>query len=99
MIWGVALTVLIVALLIPILVVVRDAPAFRRRDVRPELAVDDPAERIEQLTRRLQLLEDELDDLARTVDQVRDDTQFLQQLLENPDRDDRAPPGAGRPTR
>lgn len=89
MLWGVAFTVLIVALMIPMIAVLRDARGARGGSPLPS---GDHDARIDQLTRRVQLLEDELDDMGRVVDQLRDDSQFLQQLLEDPDRREERPP-------
>jgi hypothetical protein len=87
MLWGIAFAVLIAALMIPMVVVVRDARL--QRGEAGALAERDP--QVEHLTKRVQLLEDELDDLGRVVDQVRDDVQFLQQLLEDPARREEGP--------
>jgi len=91
MLWGIAFAVLIVALMIPLVAVLRDA-RLQRGEGGVSSRLDGRGTELEQLTKRVQLLEDELDDLGRVVDQVRDDTQFLQQLLENPTRREEEPP-------
>lgn len=85
MLWAFGFTILILALLIPILVVVLDSPTVRRRLGREGQLPDDRDERIEELMKRVMTLEDDVDDLSRSLDALRDDTQFLQQLLENPE--------------
>lgn len=80
--------VLLVALLVPVVSVILDAPLFRRRRASavapPETqAVPAPLD-MEQLTRRMMVLEDELDDLSRSVRELHDETAFLRNLLERP---------------
>ncbi|NIM48207.1 MAG: hypothetical protein GTO22_02945 [Gemmatimonadales bacterium] len=83
MLWAFGFAVLMLALLIPILVVVLDSPAIRRRLGREGQLPDHRDEQIEELMKRVMILEDDVDDLSRGLDALRDDTQFLQQLLEN----------------
>ncbi len=91
MLWPFGLAVLILALLIPILVFAFDVPRLRKRAEQAEQRLAPESEqRLEELTKRLVLLEDEVDDLARGLDSLRDETQFLQRLLE--DSEPREPP-------
>jgi hypothetical protein len=84
MMWQtIGLIVLIVALLVPILAIVLDAPVVRnmmesRQKTRPG--------QIDQLSEKVSLLEDQVDDLARAVEALKEENQFLHQLLENPSR-------------
>jgi hypothetical protein len=77
MIWVIGFLILIVALLIPILAIVMDSPAFRnaleRRLGSPQL---------KELTEKMAVLEDEIDELGRAVQTLREETQFMQRLLE-----------------
>ncbi|MBI2616381.1 MAG: hypothetical protein HYW52_12030 [Gemmatimonadetes bacterium] len=84
MFWVIGFLVLLVALLIPILAIVLDAPAMRHlleRRFGAENSRD-----LKELTGKVTRLEDDLDDLSRSVQALREETQFLQQLLENPEQ-------------
>jgi hypothetical protein len=89
MLWAFAFAVLLLALLIPILVVLFDAPALRRRVKRREIG-SERDEYTEMLTRRIAILEDELDDLARAVTELRDEVVTMQRGLESRDASDAA---------
>ena len=93
MLWIVGFFVLLVALMIPILAIVLDAPALRhfleaRRQAEPG--------QLEELSRKISLLEDQVDDLGRAVEALKEENQFLHQLLQNPPRpaSQRLPPPA-----
>jgi signal transduction histidine kinase len=77
MIWVIGFLILIVALLIPILAIVMDSPAlrnaFERRLGSPQL---------KELTEKVAVLEDEIEELGRAVQTLREETQFMQRLLE-----------------
>jgi hypothetical protein len=81
MFWVIGFLVLLVALLIPILAIVLDAPLVRQ--VLERRFGSAAPQELQELTRKVSLLEDELDELNRSVQTLRDDTQFLQRLLEN----------------
>lgn len=82
MLWSAAFAVLILALLIPVLAVVFDAPFLRRnRGTQPPL-IEEKDERMELLAKRLLNLEDEVDDLSQNVREVREDLQYLQRLID-----------------
>lgn len=83
MFWVIGSLVLLVALLIPILAIIGDAPALRHLLER-RFGAEDSRE-LKQLSGKVTQLEDELDDLGRSVQALREETQFLQQLLENPE--------------
>lgn len=81
---------LLVALCIPLVAILLDSPVGRalgsRLERRPNPPPADP-ERLEELERRLHLLEGDVEILQHTVTQLREESQFLQRLLEDgPDR-------------
>jgi len=83
--------ILLVALLIPIIGIVIDSPigrAIARRLEGPQALPPD----LEQLAKKVDLLESEVDDLNRSVDQLKDENAFLQSLLENPPERQALPP-------
>jgi len=75
--------VLLVALAIPILAIVMDSPIVRR--VLEARHGTDPGTAAE-LRQKVELLEDQVDDLTRAIDGLREEQAFLHRLLENPDR-------------
>ncbi len=81
MLWAFAFAVLLLALLIPILAVLLDAPAFRRRRA-PRVVGSRQEDAYELLARRLATVEDELDDVAQAVRELQDEVMVLQRLLE-----------------
>ena len=83
MFWIVGFLILLVALMIPILAIVLDSPAVRR--VLEARHGSEPGE-VRALTQKVAALEDQVDDLTRALDAVKDEQQFLHQLLENPER-------------
>jgi uncharacterized SAM-binding protein YcdF (DUF218 family) len=83
--------ILIIALLIPIIGIVVDSPigrALARRLEGPQQAP--PA--LSDLAKKVELLEAELDDLARSVQTLQDENAFLQRLLEDPSQRATLPP-------
>lgn len=74
---------LLVALLIPILGIVVDSPIGRAIARRLEGPQDTPPD-VVALSKRVELLEAEVDDLNRTVLGLQDETAFLQRLLSDP---------------
>lgn len=83
--WTVAIVVLVVALLIPTIVVIRDAIRFRRgaamARARSPASVSGEG-LIEQMDRRVAALEDEVDELHRAVQELRDETDALRTLMQ-----------------
>jgi hypothetical protein len=78
--WVIAL-ILLVALLIPIMGIVVDSPigrALARRLEGPEATP--PA--LNELAKKVELLEAEVDDLMRSVQALQDENAFLQRLLD-----------------
>ncbi len=83
--------ILIIALLIPIIGIVVDSPigrALARRLEGPQQA--SPA--LSDLAKKVELLEAEVDDLARSVQTLQDENAFLQRLLEEPSQRTTLPP-------
>jgi hypothetical protein len=78
--WVIAL-ILLVALLIPIMGIVVDSPigrALARRLEGPQATP--PA--LDELAKKVELLEAEVDDLMRSVQALQDENAFLQRLLD-----------------
>jgi hypothetical protein len=74
--------VLLVALLIPIMAILFDSPigrALARRLEGPERL---PAG-LDELSRKIELLENEVEDLTRIVQNLQDDNAFFQRMLED----------------
>ena len=85
---------LLVALLIPILGIVVDSPIGRALARRLEGPVQTPPD-VAALSKRVELLEAEVDDLNRTVQTLQDEAAFLQKLLADPaSRDTTLPPSS-----
>jgi hypothetical protein len=74
--------ILLVALLIPIVGIVIDSPigkAIARRLEGPEAAPPG----LRELSREVEILRGEVDDLQRSVQTLQEENQFLQRLLED----------------
>lgn len=78
--WVIGFLVVLVALLIPILAIVLDSPALQKLVEGRRAA---PPGELRELQRRIETLEDEVDDVSAVVRQLREETQFLQRLLED----------------
>ena len=83
MLWMVGFFVLLVALMIPILAIVLDAPVLR--NMLEKRHGTEPG-KLTELSQKVSLLEDQVDDLSRAVESLKEENQFLHQLLENPSR-------------
>lgn len=81
--WVLLSIILFVALMIPILAIVLDSPALRNMFERRG---GPTARELQDLTTKLATLEDEVEELDRSVQLLREETQFLQRLLENPEQ-------------
>jgi len=90
MIWPLALALLLLALLIPILVFAFDVPRLRERARDADRMLPEREGQMDELIKRVLTLEDEVDDVSRSLEGMRDEMQFLQRLLENPEH--REPP-------
>ncbi len=83
--------ILLVALLIPIIGIVIDSPigrAIARRVEGPDPIPSD----MQDLGKKVELLELEVDDLNRSVDQLKEENAFIQRLLEDPSARRTLPP-------
>lgn len=83
--------ILLVALLIPIIGIVIDSPigrAIARRVEGPDAIPQD----MQDLGKKVELLELEVDDLNRSVDQLKEENAFIQRLLEDPSARRTLPP-------
>jgi len=74
--------ILLVALMIPIIGILIDSPIGRALARRVEGPQQIPPG-LADLAQRVQLLEGEVDDLNRSVQQLQEENQFLQRLLED----------------
>lgn len=79
--WVLGFFILLIVAMVPILSIVLDSPAVRRM---LEARMD--TTKVEELSKRVHTLEDEVAALERGVDGLREENQFLQKLLENPAR-------------
>jgi hypothetical protein len=75
--------ILLVALLIPIMGIIVDSPIGRALARRLEGPRDIPPG-LEDLAKKVDLLEAEVDDLNRSVQTLQDENAFLQRLLADP---------------
>jgi hypothetical protein len=81
--------VLLIVLLIPIFAILTDSPLGRAAARRLEGNTTTPPA-LDELARRVELLEGELDDLTRSMETLQEEHQFFQRLLEEGGR--RPPP-------
>jgi len=78
--------VILIALMIPLTAVVLDSPVVRAWvDRRGGGGGDVPAD-VKELASRVGLLETELETMTKQLGQLQEEHQFMQRLLENPDR-------------
>lgn len=84
--------ILLVALLIPIMGIVIDSPIGRALGRRIEGQEPQVAPPIADLTRRLEVLEGEVEEMNTQVRQLQEENQFLQRLLEEQPRRPSLPP-------
>lgn len=84
---------LLVALCIPIVALLVDSPIGRALGKRLERHPPEPAhgEAVAELEKRLALLEGDVELLQRSVDELREENEFLQRLLEEGGRRDSLP--------
>lgn len=82
MLWVVGFIIVMVALLIPILAIVLDSPFMQKLAESRRGAVLRDGD-VEELRKRVGVLEGEIDDLGHAMGQLREETQFLQRLLED----------------
>jgi hypothetical protein len=82
---------LFVALLIPIIGIIADSPIGRALARRLEGPGATPTDVVD-LSKRIELLESEVDDLMRSVQTLQDESAFLHRLLEDPAQRATLPP-------
>jgi len=82
MVWALGFILVLIALMIPLLAIVLDSPVARNylRGTDPRV--------LDEIMRRLQGLEDEVAQLGTAVEELREETQFVQTLLKKPDKPD-----------
>jgi hypothetical protein len=80
MFWVMAFILLFVALMIPTLAIVLNSPV-----VKGYFHGTDPV-KLGEVIDRIRAIEDELSQMAGEIETLRDETQFVQRLLDNPDR-------------
>lgn len=85
--------VLLGLVLIPVLAILIDSPIVRALARRVEGPVDAAPPPVLELAKKVQLLEEEMDDLHRTVQQLQEESQFLQKLLGEGEKRPSLPPG------
>lgn len=73
---------LLVALMIPIMGIVFDSPIGRALARRLEGPTQEPVA-IGDLAKKVDLLESDVDDLSRAVQELKEENQFLQRLIED----------------
>jgi len=79
--------VVLVALMIPLTAVVLDSPVVRAWAERRHPALPAPDDgRTNELERKVETLENELDAVNRELGQLKEGQQFIQRLLEDPAR-------------
>jgi len=78
--------ILLVALMIPIAAILVDSPLGRSIARRLEGQPSGNDGDMKAMERRLAVLESEMEDLTRSVGGMRDELQFMQRLLEDPNR-------------
>jgi hypothetical protein len=83
--------ILIVALLIPLMGIMVDSPIGRALARRLEGPQQTPTD-LTNLAKKVELLEAEVDDLARSVQTLQDENAFLQRLLGDPSLRSTLPP-------
>jgi len=85
MFFTIGFLVLFVALMIPVLAIVLDSPAVKQLLVAKRQESNTPGE-VAELAQKVSTLEDQVDDLNRSIEGLKEEQQFLHQLLENPER-------------
>lgn len=73
--------ILLIVLLIPIFAILTDSPLGRAAARRLEGSSSTPPA-LEELAKRVELLEGELEEVTRTLDTLQEEHQFFQRLLE-----------------
>lgn len=85
--------IVLAALMVPVVAIVADSPIGRALARRLE-GPGDPGPVLGELTRRVDQLEAELEDLQRSVEGLREENAFLQRLVEDQSSRRNLPPPA-----
>jgi hypothetical protein len=89
---GPAIVVLIAfALMIPLTAIVLDSPVVRAWVERMQRGTGEGAADLTEISKKVGILETELDTLARQLAQIQEEHQYMQRLLEDPARRADAP--------
>ncbi len=89
---GVAVIVLIAfALMIPLTAIVLDSPVVRAWGERMQGGKIEPGEDLKDLTKKVGVLETELETVTRQLAQIQEEHQYMQRLLDDPARASAAP--------
>jgi hypothetical protein len=78
--------IIVVALMIPIVAILIDSPVGRALGRRLEGSGEGPLANVRQLEQKVDVLETDVEDLTRQLTGLRDEMQFMQRLLEDPNR-------------
>lgn len=78
--------VLIVALMIPITAILLDSPLGRSIARRLDGQGDGPGAGVRELAQRVDGLETDLEEVTRSITAMREELQFVQRLLEDPEK-------------
>ena len=82
---GIAIVALVfVALMIPIVAILVDSPLGRSMARRLEGGGSEGNAEVQNLQRKVDLLEGEMEELHRSLSGMKDELQFVQRLLEKP---------------
>jgi hypothetical protein len=85
--------IILALLLVPVMAILIDSPIGRALARRVEGPVEAAPPPVLELAKKVQLLEAEMDDLHRSVEQLQEENQFLQKLLADGGRRPVLPPG------
>lgn len=78
--------VLIIALMIPVVAILVDSPLGKSVARRMESGPQTTPPELRDMQQKVELLENEVEELNRAVTGMRDELQFVQRLLEDPRR-------------
>jgi len=90
---GAAVVILIAfALMIPLTAIVLDSPVVRAWVERMHGGSIEPGADLKELTRKVGILESEVEAVTRQLAQIQEEHQYMQRLLDDPARRAAAPP-------
>ncbi len=82
MLWGFLLLIVLVALAIPILAIVLESPVVRRLSERYG---GESGRGNAEMTKRIDTLETDVQDLTQSLEAMREETEFVRRLLDDAD--------------